>query len=323
MRRPQALLLTLREIIERTFDLDTGVGDLSRYIIGDRGLARIYGRDEFLQAVRSGLRDAPASRGRPGGPGGRDGSRGTGVANGATCPRPGRSLPQEAVSRSGARPAPAAPELRAAPGGRDGPEAATGHATARGRRLAAGSGRTASPAGAARDPVGARTLLRQEGGDIRVMLYYPDRLIRNLERNHPGRRLSEHNVDDFATLVEELDHFLTIADRHRAGAQLSLLELELHANVTKELVLRLFLARAAGRHRLGGRERFWIRHHLFHKVDYREEDPGVQARYRDAAALAVRYLDSLHALPAAERPRELRRFHRRTHHEKIEAIARL
>lgn len=175
----------------------------------------------------------------------------------------------------------------------------------------------------ARGVVGARTLLREDGGDVRVMLYYPDRLIRNLERHHPGRSLSERNVDDFAVLVEELDHFLTIADRHRAGARMSLLELELHANVTKELVLELFVARSSGRGRLGGDERAWIRHHLFDKVEYREDDPGVQARYRDAAALAVRYLDGFHALPPAERPRELRRFHRRTHHQKLQAIGRL
>jgi hypothetical protein len=167
----------------------------------------------------------------------------------------------------------------------------------------------------------ATTLMREENGALRVCLYYPDRLVENLESHDPTRRLTDENVDDFATLVEELDHFLTIADRHRTGAEISLLELELHANVTKALMLELFVARMRGR--LAAAERAWVRHHLFHKIEYREEDSAVRSRYRDAASLAVRYLDHLLAVPAAGRPAELRRFHRRTHHEKLSQIARL
>jgi hypothetical protein len=64
-----------------------------------------------------------------------------------------------------------------------------------------------------------------------------------------------------------------------------------------------------------------VRHHLFHKLEYCEEDHEVNARYREAASLAVRYLDHLYALPAASRPVELRRFHRRSHHAKLAQIA--
>jgi hypothetical protein len=234
-RTRQPLLFALRTIIERTFDLDTGIRDLSHYIIGDRGLALLY--EERSGSAREGL------------------------------------------FRCGS----------AAPGN---------------------------------DPIGARTLLREESGRLLVNLYYPDRLIRNLEVHDPFRSLSDANVDDFATFIEELDHLLTVADRHRAGAEISLLELELHANVTKELVVSLFVARHRGTERLESRDRAWIRHHLFHKVTYAEEDAGIQARYRDATALAVRYLEALYALRPTERLRELRRFHRRTHHEKLESIVR-
>ena len=227
------LLSSLRGIIERTFDLDTGVGDISPFIVGDAGFARHYWGRPTVRSVGSGA------------------------------------------------------------------------------------------AGAWADPIGARTLVRQEGGELKLAIYYPDRLIENLERNDPGRSLSAGNVDDFATLVEELDHFLTIADRHRAGAEVSLLELELHANVTKELVLAFFVARHRGAARLGSAEHAWIRHHLFGKVDYDEEDRAVQVRYRDAAALAVRYLDHLRTMPLGERAAELRRFHRRTHHQKLAGITRL
>jgi len=172
-------------------------------------------------------------------------------------------------------------------------------------------------------PSTARTLIRQEAGSVRLAIYYPDRMVAHLEAHDPAVRLAESNVDDFAVLVEELDHFLTIADGHRRGATMSLLELELHANVTKELTLELFVSRRMKSGRLGSEDRAWVRHHLFGKVEFREEDPEVQSRYRDAAALAVRYLDHLRRLPAGERPVELRRFHRRTHHQKLAYIARM
>ncbi len=222
------LILTLQRLIERTYDLDHGLADISPYIIGDEGYTRLYA---------------------------------------------GRNVAQKV--------------------------------------------------GAAARGSSARTLVRDDNGSWRVCLYFPDSLVANLEQNDPARRLGDDNVDDFATLVEELDHFLVIADRHRAGGVISLLELELHANVTKALMLELFVARLRRRPSLDASDRAWVRHHLFGKSEYREEDTEVRDRYRDAATLAVRYLDHLHALPADERPRELRLFHRRTHHEKIAQIARL
>jgi hypothetical protein len=223
----QALVLHLQRLIERTYDLDTGISDLSSFIIGDEGYDRFYA-----------------------------------------------------------------------------------------------SGPVARKVGAA-DPATAGTLLRTDDDGLRAALYLPDRLVENLERHDPTRSLRDENVDDFATLVEELDHLLTVADRHRSRAEMSLLELELHANVTKELTLALFVARMRGSSRLGEADRGWVRHHLFDKVEYCEEDPELRARYRDAAALAVHYLDHLRGLPAADRPVELRRFHRRSHHEKLAQITRL
>ena len=231
--RGEPLLLQLQGLIERTYDLDTGLSDIAPYIIGDEGYERFYAGKPILQKVEAGS--------------------------------------------------------------------------------------------AWRDPAStaARILVRQDAGDLHVALYFPDRLVENLERHDPARRLCDDNVDDFATLIEELDHFLTVADRHRARGSISLLELELHANVTKALTLETFVARMRGAARLTAPDRRWVRHHLFDKNEYRDDDPEVTARYRAAAALAVRYLAFLSDLPPAARPRELRLFHRRTHHEKLAQITRL
>jgi hypothetical protein len=221
------LLLALQKLIERTYDLDTGISDLTPFLIGDRGFRKFYGQDEIVQKVDS---------------------------------------------------------------------AAPSH---------------------------ARTLLRHCDGALRLSIYYPDSLVENLERFDPATGIQEKNIDDFATLIEELDHFLTIADRHRGGAEMSLLELELHANITKALTLELFIARMRRDGPLKDEDRLWVRHHLFEKGEFSEDDPDVAVRYRDASSLAVRYLDYLITLQRSERVRELRRFHRRTHHEKLAFIFKL
>ncbi len=169
--------------------------------------------------------------------------------------------------------------------------------------------------------IGARTLVREVDDGMRACIYYPDRMIRQLERFPPQRGVGEVNVDAFATLVEELDHLLLLAERSRTDRTLTLFEMELHANVSKHLVLTRFLA---GRRRhLGEARRRWLRHHLFDKLRYSEEDPALNRRYRDAARWAVRLIDALPGLERSFRIDTLRRFHRETTQGKIGLIRRV
>jgi hypothetical protein len=158
------------------------------------------------------------------------------------------------------------------------------------------------------DGSGARLLVRERDGAVSASIYYPDAMIRALEEHPPQRGLGDANVDAFAVLVEELDHLLVTAERADAGRAISMLELELHANVSKYLVLGRFLA-GRGR-RLDDRGRIWLRHHLFHKRVYEDDDPSVRRRYDEAARLALRFLDGHRALPPEARVAALRRFHR-------------
>ncbi len=195
------------------------------------------------------------------------------------------------------------------------------------RPAAPPGGSTWAARGAARAGAGAsaRVLVRDGPGAVGVHIYYPDELIRRLEENPPTRGLGERNVDPFATFVEELDHFLLIAERARLGRPVSLLELELHANVTKYLVCALFLAAAgAGRARapLGARERQWLLWHLFEKAGFAEEDPRAQQRYRDASRFARRFLGRLESERGAlPRLALLRAFHDATHQGKLASLA--
>jgi hypothetical protein len=155
---------------------------------------------------------------------------------------------------------------------------------------------------------GARLLVREGGSSLRACIYYPDAMIRRLEDKPPQRGLDDDNVDAFAVLVEELDHLLVAAERAHAGRGVSLLELEVQANVSKDLVLSRFLARR-GR-RLAPERRAWLRQHLFLARGFVDCDPEVRARYDDASRFALRFLGTLYGLPVASRVDRLRRFHR-------------
>ena len=175
-------------------------------------------------------------------------------------------------------------------------------------------------AGAA-DGSGARTLVRETDDAIRLSIYYPDALIRCLEADSPERGVRESNVDAFATLIEELDHFLCIAERAMHTRPLSLFELELHANVSKYLVVARFMAGRSGT--LGPRRRAWLRRRVLDKGAFCDEDPRIRQRYRDAAHWAGRFLNGFAGVPAQTRVAVLRRFHRAGTTGKLDLIQQL
>lgn len=174
------------------------------------------------------------------------------------------------------------------------------------RRLYGGGAEDTRSVGAA-TAVEARTLVRETDRGVRATVYFPDAMIRRLERFPPQRGLGDENVQPFAVLIEELDHLLFIAERTRDERPVTLLELELHANVSKHLVLARFLA--GRRKRLGAAHRLWLQQQLFDRVRYCDDDPVVRARYRQAAREAVRFLAALRPLPPAARVATLRHFH--------------
>ena len=165
---------------------------------------------------------------------------------------------------------------------------------------------------------GARLLVRDGADGLRACVYYPDEVIARLERFPPSMGVGEENVDEFAILVEELDHLLLLGERALARRPLSMFEMELHANVSKHLVLSRYLAGAAGR--LAPRHRRWLRFHLFDKVRFCDDDPDVRQRYVDARLWAVRLLDALPGLAAEPRIAALRRFHRANGDGKVDLI---
>lgn len=165
---------------------------------------------------------------------------------------------------------------------------------------------------------GARTLFRETDEGIRAAIYLPDAMIRTLESHPPQRGIGERNVDAFAALVEEADHLLVVAERAAYGRPVSLFELELHANVSKHLVLSRFLA-GSGRP-LKERERVWLSWHLFHKGEWSHADPRICRRYAEAGRFAFRFLERLRGLEPGRRLARLREFHAAGAAEKLRLI---
>jgi hypothetical protein len=164
-------------------------------------------------------------------------------------------------------------------------------------------------------------LVRSSRDAHHIRVYYPDRLIENLERHDPSRGLSRHNLRDFVAFVEEIDHLLVLVACIRRGRKVPAVELELHANVTKFLVASLFLARTVGTTRLTGEQKSALRWELLERGDYGSEDPELRQRYLDARRHAIRFLGRLESLDPADRPSLLRRFSRSTLEDKLALCA--
>ena len=168
---------------------------------------------------------------------------------------------------------------------------------------------------------GARTLVRDTDRGLAACVYFPDEMIRRLEDHPPHLGVRASNVGVFATFVEEIDHLLLLAERSVRGRPVSLFELELHANVSKYLVLVRFLAGSRGR--LTEERRDWLHRRLFDDVEFCDEDPAVRQRYRDAARWAVRLIGALAGLDGPRCVDALRRFHRAGVPGKLRLIERL
>ena len=167
---------------------------------------------------------------------------------------------------------------------------------------------------------GAKVLIRDAGETLKVSIYYPDELIRELESNDPRLSLHDGNVDLCASFVEELDHFLFIAQNYKQNRPFSLLELELQANVTKYLVLKYFIALQNKSIKLSKFDKEYIRYHLFYKRKYDIEDTSERKRYEDAVKFGMMYTKHIDLLPQEDRLRDLRQFSRMTCPSKIRHI---
>ena len=155
-------------------------------------------------------------------------------------------------------------------------------------------------------------LLIEEGeGEVGLALYLDPALLARLEALDPRRELCGRNLADFCTAVEGVSHFNYVAWNAARDKAVTLLELEMQAEIDKYLGARILLGRQDARDLEGA-----LFAHLFDEPAFDAAlPPAALERYRDANRFAGRYCRSLAArfpagAPAPAMVRELRDFFR-------------
>lgn len=164
----------------------------------------------------------------------------------------------------------------------------------------------------------------QSEADVRIGVYINGAVLERLSHADPLHALSDHNLNDYCTALEGVSHFHYLMWSLKRQRNVSLLELELQAEVDKY----------AGAVALFTRQREGtvppeLHAKLFHAVSFLPHlDEAARERYEEANRHAARFCRSLQERflhPRRSRPErwlaELRRFFRCGHQEKIRQLA--
>lgn len=168
--------------------------------------------------------------------------------------------------------------------------------------------------------VDEKLFIAEGEGEANVSLYLESRLLERLERNDPLVELNRDNLQDFWTAFEGVSHFTYYAWNAQLEKPVTLLELELQAEVDKFVATTLLLLRQGGRRPLG------LHRWLFDLPRFDERLGREELeRYRRANRYAGKYCRRLppaltHGPSGEAVLRELRRFYRLSQTSKIEHI---
>jgi hypothetical protein len=94
--------------------------------------------------------------------------------------------------------------------------------------------------------VDEKLLIAEHEGEASVSLYLDPALLRRLDRNNPASQLSAENIEDFWTALEGVSHFLYYAWNAMLEKSVTLMEMELQAEVDKFVGAMLLLRRQGG-----------------------------------------------------------------------------
>ena len=164
-----------------------------------------------------------------------------------------------------------------------------------------------------------KLLIAETDGEADVSLYLDPGLLERLERSDPLERLDADNIEDFWTVFEGVSHFTYYAWNAQREKRVTMLEMELQAEVDKYVATALLLQRQ-------GQKARGLHHWLFEMPRLDERLDGDELdRYRRANRWAGKYCRRLAPAIASGAPdeatrTELRRFYRLSQASKIEHI---
>ena len=178
-----------------------------------------------------------------------------------------------------------------------------------------------APSAAAATP--EALLVAEQDGALDLALYLDPTLLARLQASAPLKRLDDDNLEDFCTALEGVSHFNCVAWSAARDWSVSLLGLEMQAEIDKYAATVLL----AGSQR-GGALMRGLYGRLFERVRFRDDlDAALQALYRKANRYAARFCRRLEdrflrqrAARVPEMLGELRRFYRLGDAGKLRAI---
>jgi hypothetical protein len=164
----------------------------------------------------------------------------------------------------------------------------------------------------------------EEEQGVRLGLFIDSEVLARLAQRDPLETLDEHNLPDYCTALEGVSHFHYLVWNLTRGRNVSLLELELQADVDKYAIAVALMTRQQA-----GSFPQALHARLFHAVSFLPHlDAASRQRYQEANRHAARFCRSLEERfmrVRRQRPElwltELRRFFRRGHQEKIRQLA--
>ena len=161
----------------------------------------------------------------------------------------------------------------------------------------------------------------QNGEEVELALYLDPELMERLREDDPTQRLHDGNIADFCTALEGVSHFLYLTWNAGYERGVSLLELEVQAEVDKYVSTAMLFGSQDG-----GKVPQQLYAWLFDDPVFDESLDGESLRrYRDANYYASRYCSQIETRYFRQRRcgnlmNELRRFYRLPHHHKIKRI---
>jgi hypothetical protein len=164
-------------------------------------------------------------------------------------------------------------------------------------------------------------LLAETADGAGVALYLDPAILSRLEAADPHRALTEGNLADYCTALEGVSHFVYSIWGLQRDLPVSLLELEMQAEVDKYAITVFLLAEQLG----GESYPQHVHPRLFDRVSFDSRlEPDQYERYRTAHALAAQYCRRLErrfvnrgVARVEAMVRELRRFYRLRHAAKL------
>ena len=166
-----------------------------------------------------------------------------------------------------------------------------------------------------------KLLVHECEDEIGMLVFLDAQLLDRLMVRDPRLRLNGRNLADFCTVLEGISHFNYLAWNAAADKSVTLMELEMQAEVDKYIGARILAQQQAGSNL--GQSLF---RRLFDDPRFDENlTPEELVRYRDASSYAGQYCRSLEKRFPAEQlgfdmMRELRKFYRLPQADKVSHI---